>query len=203
MESILWLIYSASICFVYWIGIERSGWINDFEAEMVQIPKSMKFIAKIEIFRSGAIHSMDWNWASYGIAQTHQDRYPFLMYWGRTVDCCNAFNCCFFYHFTAFSKEVHFFKILRFSMYDFYNVFAVQWSSKVLVLPFSIRSSYYQLHNDMLLLSIGIIFPLNYTCLYNLLHNHNENPTSTQECIFFRIHLTNLNPRAPSISIGI
>ena len=88
-----------------------------------------------------------------------------------------------------FSKEVHFFKILRFSMY-FYNVFAVQWSSKVLVLPFSIRSSYYHLHNEMLLLSIGIIFPLNYTCLYNLLHNHNENPTSSQECILFRIHLT-------------
>ena len=105
MESILWLIYSASKCFVYWIGIERSGWINHFEAEMVQIPKSMKFIAKIEIFWSGAIHSMDWNWASYGIAQTHQDRSPFLMYWWRTVDCCNAFNCCFFYHFTAFFKR--------------------------------------------------------------------------------------------------
>ena len=84
-----------------------------FWSQMVQIPKSMKFIAKIEIFRSWAIHSIDWIWALYGITQTNQDRNPLLMYWRRTVDCCIAFNCCLLTISRHFPKDVHFFTILQ------------------------------------------------------------------------------------------
>lgn len=80
-------------------------------------------------------------------------------------------------------------KSSEFNMY-FYSIFVANWSSKVTVLSFSIRSSYYQLPIGMLVMFITFIFFLIYTYLHHLLYNHDENPTSSQECIFFRIHLT-------------